>query len=99
MATIETDIDIKALKSSGLRGGKLLDYAFNVLGYDGEKLAHVAIHVGTPHVNHIHAASMLDRSVSTIRNWASQGDGPIHPKVVNKTCCWRMRDIRSLIDL
>ena len=37
MATIETEIDIKALKSSGLRGGKLLDYAFNVLGYDGEK--------------------------------------------------------------
>ena len=99
MATIETDIDIKALKASGKRGRELVTFAFKELQYDGEKLLHTAIYAGAPHVNHIYAASMLGYSASTLRNWSSQSNGPIQPKRINGTPYWRMRDIRSLLDL
>ena len=99
MAKIETDIDINALKESGKRGHELVKWAYETLRYDGEKLVHTAIYTGTPHVDHIRCASMLGYSVSTVRNWCSQGNGPIQPKCINGKPYWRMRDIRTLLDL
>lgn len=99
MATIETDIDIEALKASGKRGHELVKWAYEVLRYDGEKLVHTAIHAGTPHVDHIRCASMLGYSASTVRNWCSQSNGPIQPKYINRKPYWRMRDIRKLLDI
>ena len=99
MATIVTNIDIEALKASGKRGHELVKWAYEVLHYDGEKLVHTAIHAGTPHVNHIHAASMLGYSVATLRNWSSQSNGPIQPKRINGRAYWRMRDIRQLLEI
>ncbi len=99
MATIETDIDINALNESGKRGHELVKWAYETLRYDGEKLVHTAIHAGTPHVNHVYAASMLGYSASTLRNWSSQSNGPIQPKRINGKPYWRMREIRNLLDL
>lgn len=99
MAVIETDINIDKLKASGKRGLELVKYAHKILRYDGEKLVHTAIYAGTPHVNHILAASMLGYSPATLRNWCSQSNGPLSPKYINGTPYWRMRDIRELLDL
>ena len=99
MATIETDIDIELLKASGKRGHELVKWAYEVLRYDGEKLVHIAIYAGTPHVNHIYAASMLGYSAATLRNWSSQSNGPIQPKRINGRAYWRMRDIRQLLEI
>ena len=98
MATIETNIDIEALKASGKRGHELVKWAYEILRYDGEKLVHTAIHTGTPHVNHIHAASMLGYSVATLRKWSSNNKGPIQSKRINGRAYWRMRDIRQLLE-
>lgn len=99
MATIETDIDIKALKESGKRGHELVKWAYETLRYDGEKLVHTAIYAGTLHVDHIRCSSMLGYSASTVRNWYSQSNGPIQPKRFNGKPYWHMRDIRSLLDI
>lgn len=48
MATIETDIDINALRESDKRGHELVKWAYEVLRYDGEKLVHTAVYAGTP---------------------------------------------------
>lgn len=68
MATIETDIDINALNESGKRGHELVKWAYDHLRYDGEKLVHTDLYAGTPHVNHIYAASMLGYSAAMLRN-------------------------------
>lgn len=99
MTTIETEIDISALKESGKRGHELVKWAYEVLRYDGEKLVHTAIYAGTPHVDHIRCASMLGYSVSTVRNWCSQSSGPIQPRYINSKPYWRMCDIRKLLEL
>ena len=95
MATIETDIDLEALKNSGKRGRELVNFAFKELHYDGEKLLHTAIYAGAPHVNHIYAASMLGYSVATLRNWSSHSNGPIQSKRINGRAYWRMSRMRQ----
>ena len=99
MATIETDIDTNALNESGKRGHELVKWAYETLRYDGEKLAHTATYAGTPHVNHIYAASMLGYSAATLRNWYSQSNGPLSPRYINGKPYWRMRDIRELLEI
>lgn len=99
MATIETGIDMKALTASGKRGHELVKWAYETLRYDGEKLVHTAIYAGTPHVNHIYAASMLGYSAATLRNWSSQSNGPIQPRRINGRPYWRMRDIRKMLEI
>lgn len=97
MATIETDIDIKLLQNSNLRGKQMLKYAFDVLRYDGIKLLHTALYAGVSHVNHIMASSMLGFKPSTLRNWHSQSNGPIQSKMINGKPYWSIKDIRKIL--
>ncbi len=97
MAIIETDIDIAQLEQSGKRGRKLVKWAYEVLKYDGLKLLHTAIFAGSPHVDHIRAASMLGFAPATLRNWHSQANGPIQAIIVNGKPYWRIKDIRQLL--
>lgn len=97
MATIESDINIDKLNQSGKRGRELLQYAYDVLKYDGIKLLHTAMHAGVSHVNHIMASSMLGFKPATLRNWHSQSNGPIQTRMINGKPFWAVKDIRQLL--
>lgn len=99
MATIETDIDIDALKKSGKRGRALVNYAYNVLLYDGEKLLHTAIHAGATAVDTQQAASIIGYEPVTLYKWSSTGDGPLIPMRIGGKPLWKVRDLRNLLGI
>ena len=63
-----------------------------------EKLAEL-IESGTSLVSHTDFAKVMGYKENTIRIWASKGNGPIQPIIVNGTYKWRLTDIRNLIGI
>jgi hypothetical protein len=52
------------------------------------------------HIEHVvdtrTAAGLLGLAPTTLRNWSSDGDGPIRPRKVNGRLRWSLEDIRAL---
>lgn len=42
------------------------------------------------------AAFYLNRRPQTLRGWACNGDGPLHPLRINGRLAWRVADLRAL---
>lgn len=61
-----------------------------------ERLAQL-IQSGTSLVGHTDFAKIMGLKANTIRVWATRGNGPIKPVIINDTYKWRLTDIRNLV--
>jgi hypothetical protein len=52
---------------------------------------------GTSLVGHTDFAKVMGLKANTIRVWATRGNGPIKPVIINDTYKWRLSDIRNLV--
>lgn len=55
------------------------------------------IQSGASLVGHTDFAKIMGLKANTIRVWATRGNGPIKPVIINDTYKWRLTDIRNLV--
>ncbi|MDM1330226.1 hypothetical protein [Acinetobacter indicus] len=61
-----------------------------------ERLAQL-IKSGVSLVGHTDFAKIMGCKANTVRVWATRGNGPIKPVIVNDMYKWRLTDIRNLV--
>ena len=61
-----------------------------------ERLAEL-IKSGASIVGHTDFAKIMGHKTNTIRVWATRGNGPIQPIIINGVYKWRLTDIRNLL--
>ncbi|MGA8883208.1 MAG: hypothetical protein WB445_06275 [Acinetobacter sp.] len=54
---------------------------------------------GTSLVGHTDFAKVMGLKANTVRVWATRGNGPIQPVIINDIYKWRLTDIRNLLKI